>query len=106
MYRSTEPVFPSDIDARVYFSDVSLQHADVLEAYGAEMSAGNYQAASTYLGAHKTDVDYYGADIFNLLEKRIYVIEEYARDVMPEVDRGYYGSDEPSNPYQNMIWVA
>ena len=106
MNRPTGTVFPGDIDDRVYFSDVSLKHADVLEEYSSRMSAGEYQSASQYLASHKNDVDYYGADIFNIVENRLVAIETYARDVMPEVDRGYYGSEEPSETYEHMIWVA
>ena len=106
MIRPTTSVFPENIDARACFSDISLEHADVLENYSALVKNGNYREGSALLDANKQYVDYYGADMFNLMENRVVNIEDYVINTMEHVDRGYYGSEEPIDAKLHSVWMA
>ncbi len=67
--------FPESIDDRLFFMDTDIPHVPVMKHYHNLLNAGNYTTASEYL--KHSDVFYYGAWLFNLLENRLYKIGEY-----------------------------
>ena len=100
MAHSSSTSFPVSIDPRMYYSDISLQHTDILDGYNNLVSSGQYQQASRYLYNNvevpNVNVDYNGAYLWNMFDNRIEAIESYAY-TMPATDsRCYYSRYEPT----------
>lgn len=102
--------FPEDIDNRVYYTDIGLQHTDILQAYNELVNDGQYKQASQYLydnvEVENLNVDYNGAYIWNMFENRLSAIEDYALDMEATDTRGIYGSTEPIGQPKNRVWIS
>ena len=70
--------FPSEIDDRIYFQEVDLNHLDAKKSFETYMDAQDYDTAVNSLKS--SGVFYYGADVLNLFENRLVAIEEYLMD--------------------------
>ena len=100
-------VFPDNIDGRTYFNDLTLAHADTYHGFVERVQAENYQEASAYLNDHADGMDYFGADLFNEIDDRLRKIEVFATsDTRTTNTHAAYGSSEPTDTIEGMIWVV
>ena len=73
--KDTSTKFPNEIDPRIFFSDVDLDHLDVLNEHKTLISSESYTNASELLNG--SEIDFYGAWLLNLLENRLEAIGSF-----------------------------
>ena len=107
---NTSTVFPDDTDSRQFFSDVSLQHADIRNGYNELIKSQEYQRASQYLYDNvevpNVNMDYNGSYLWNRLDNIIAALEDYAVNMDSTNARNYYSSEEPTETWDDMVWIA
>lgn len=108
-----ESYYPAWVDDRTFFSDVSLDHADILTTYNNKIKAHNYQEAAQYLNdtveVGNVDMDYNGAYLWNHFESMIYNIEQWATTRMQKTNiRPYYSSTAPTENLveRQTVWIV
>ena len=74
MRKPEESVFPEEIDPLIFYQDASIERKPELAQYYAYLNENNFDAAKDYLAA--STLDYYGAWLLNLIENRLYAIED------------------------------
>ena len=95
--------FPSQIDDRVYFSDISISQISVMKQYYTLLNAGEYTKASELL--ENSGVFYYGAWCLNLLENRLYEIGNHVIG-LEEINLLKYSELEPSEEIDDCYtWI-
>lgn len=73
--KDTSTKFPTEIDSRIFFQDISLDDLDVWEQHKTLISFGSYTKASELL--NDSEIDFYGAWLLNLLENRLEAIGSF-----------------------------
>ena len=75
--------YPNKIDEMIFFQDINLENIEIMNHYNDLISQGKYSEASDYINQQK---DIYGffADFFNLIENRIYSLQEYLLNKPPK----------------------
>lgn len=110
MAHSSSTSFPDQIDDRNYFTDVVLQHTDILQSYQELIDAGQLKEASQYLydnvEAPGLDMDYNGSYLWNRFETKIPSIEQYALDMEATNIRGTYSRTEPTGKAKGHVWIS
>lgn len=105
MAKNGDVLFPDEIDDRSFFSDIGLQYKDNLTNYNALIKSKEYRSASEY--AESTNHEYYGAYLFNALEKRTKRIGEHLLNDESVRIRPYYQQEEPDEDlYDNLTWIS
>lgn len=95
--------FPLQIDSRIFFSDLPASQVSVMKQYYILLSNGAYTRASELL--KNSGVFYYGAWCLNLLENRLFAIENYVMD-LEEINLLKYSESEPSeNLDECFTWI-
>ena len=74
-----------------------------MQKYYRYLETGNYTRATELL--NNSDVFFYGAWILNLLENRLYAMENYLMNEEEKPTLVTYQSTEPINAYQGMNWI-
>lgn len=110
LHRTTTS-FPGSVDARSYYSDVSLQHTDVMNNYNRLIKQKKYKEASQYLydtiESQNMNLDYNGAYVWNRTDNQMVAIENYAVNVMEETNiRPHYSNGSPSTRWDQMSWIT
>lgn len=94
------------VDDRLFFSNLSLRYAKDNRAFTDLIRAQQYKDASEYLHEEVYGKKYYGADLFNSIDQRLYDIEIYATQVAETTKaRVIYDSYPPSDVEEGMMWV-
>lgn len=110
-------VFPTSIDSRCFFQDVSIDKLPIMEKYNsmiiaAENSSGpetnyagakGYTAASEYINAQ--NVSFYGAWFLNMMEERLYALENYLVYDVEKPDIVKYSDTEPTEVPVGYCWT-
>ena len=100
---NTGSVFPFDIDPRMYYQDVQLYQLSDKAAYDVALDNGQYTDASTIL--QNSDMDYYGAYLFNKSEDKLLEVQNYLLTVTkPELT--LYQSTEPTGVDEGISWIS
>ena len=95
--------FPTQIDDRVYFSDISISQIPVMKQFYNLLNTGAYTKASELL--ENSEVFYYGAWCLNLLENRLYAIGNNVID-LEEINLIKYSESEPSEELDDCYtWI-
>ena len=68
--------YPGIIDDMTFFQDNNLENIEIINQYENLISQGKYSEANSYINQQE-DVYGYFADFFNLLENRIYSLQEH-----------------------------
>ncbi len=96
-------IFPAGIDPRVYLQEVRLSQLNTKTAYEQKLDENSYSEASAIL--QTSGIDYYGAYILNLLENRLFNIQNYLL-AKPKPDLVRHQSEEPDNNlHEGLCWV-
>lgn len=95
--------FPKTIDDRVFFSDINIDKLSQMTKFQTYINNGAYSAASKYI--NNSTVDFYGAWILNLIEERMYALENYAVDEMEKPDIITDQEEEPTDVETNYCWT-
>lgn len=68
--------YPFKIDDMIFFQDNDLKNVEIINQYESLISQGKYSEADTYIEQQENIYGYF-ADFFNLLENRIYSLQEH-----------------------------
>lgn len=103
--KDIECKFPSAIDERLFFNDISINQVSIMKNYYNFLNAKNYNMASKYL--NNSEVFFYGAWCLNLLENRLYAIGNYIIQ-LEDMNLLVYNNLEPSTSelYDGMAWIS
>ena len=100
--RDISTKFPYNIDDRIFWQDINLSQIQIIQNYYTYLNTGDYDKASELL--NNSEVFSYGAWILNLLENRLYAMENYLmNEEKPKLV--IYQSSEPINPTQGLTWI-
>ena len=95
--------YPNQIDSMTFFQDISLQKKNIMEHYNELISQQKYTEANEYM-SQQSEIFLYSADFFNLIENRIYALQNYLLTKQP---KKYFVSSEekPIDAKINTIWI-
>ena len=85
-----------------FFCDNGLQKQEEINQYNALIAQGKYNDANTYINA-KTGIFMYSAVFFNLIENRIYALQDYLLD--ENGNPFVISSTKPENVKLHTIWI-
>lgn len=107
----TTTAFPGSIDARSYYSNVSIPHKNTMKSYNELILQQKYKEASQYLynniESKNVDLDYNGAYVWNRTDNQMVALENYAVNVMEETEvRPYYSNNRPGTKKVGMSWIS
>ena len=68
--------YPEKIDDMTFFQDASLDNIEIIKHYNDLIAKGKYNEANEYINQQEGIYGYF-ADFFNLIENRIYSLQEY-----------------------------
>lgn len=97
--------FPNQLDDRMFWSDVDLNHAEILLRYEKYIERQQLKEASQYIYENGDDIDWYGAYLLNKIELQIRTIGEFLLQKETHAPIFYYGSSEPTEVEENMVWI-
>lgn len=75
-------VYPTGIDPLIFYQDVDIEKAPLLQQYYTLLNNNNFDGGKAYL--QSIDVDYYGAWLLNTIENRLLTIEQHIREIIGE----------------------
>lgn len=100
---NTGSAFPLNIDPRMYYQDVQLSQMNTKTAFETALNNKQYTDASAIL--QNSDIDYYGAYLFNKSEDKLYSVQSYMEaKVKPDMMR--YQAEEPDDVENGMSWIS
>ncbi len=85
--------YPSKIDEMVFFQDNDLKKTEIMNHYSNLTTQGKYSEASNYICQQESVYGFF-ADFFNLIENRIYNIQEYLLCKPPKKQPFIYYNEE------------
>lgn len=86
--------YPAKIDDMTFFQDNDLENIEIINQYENLISQGKYSEADTYIHQQENIYGFF-ADFFNLLENRIYSLQEYV--LTKEKKQPFVFHDEEEN---------
>ena len=92
--KNTSTKFPNEIDDRIFFQDISLNDLEIWEEYKSLISSESYTSASRLL--NDSEIDFYGAWLFNLLENRLEAIGSFLLQKNNKPTLQTYSRTEPT----------
>lgn len=75
--------YPQKIDEMIFFQDSNLENIEVMNHYNKLLAQGKYSEASDYIDQQEGICGFF-ADYFNLIENRVYAIQEYLLQKPPK----------------------
>ena len=75
--------YPNKIDEMTFFQDNNLEKVEIMNHYNELISQGKYDEASDYINQQEGIYGFF-ADFFNLIENRIYTLQEYLLQKPPK----------------------
>lgn len=95
--------FPDKIDEQTFFQDIDLDHVSIMEHYNELIQQKKYNEANIFINQQSNVFGYY-ADFFNMLENRIYSLQDYLLNKRKK--NPFVSSDEePSVITSDAIWI-
>ncbi len=68
--------YPEKVDNMTFFQDSNLDNIEIVNHYNSLIEKGKYSEANDYIDQQKNVYGFF-ADFFNLIENRIYSLQEY-----------------------------
>ncbi len=93
--------YPKQIDEMIFFQDNNLEKAGINEHYNNLIAQGKYSEASDYINQQEGVYGFF-ADFFNLIENRIYSLQEYLLQKSPKRQLFIYYDEEEHFSVQNL----
>ncbi len=75
--------YPNKIDEMTFFQDNNLEKVEIMNHYNELISQGKYDEANNYIGQQENVYGFF-ADFFNLIENRLYTLQEYLLQKPPK----------------------
>lgn len=98
--------YPSKVDDMIFFQDNNLEKVEIINHYNNLINQGKYSEASYYISKQEGVYGFF-SDFFNLIENRIYNLQEYLLQ-KPQKKQTFIYYDEtdgPSEVDENTIWI-
>lgn len=97
--------YPTTIDELIFFHDVSINDLEFVKLYDELIAQQAYGEANALLEEYSSHVAY-SAELYNLIENRIYALQSHLLDQVIQDKRPEVLSEaEPTEIYNGMIWV-
>lgn len=75
--------YPNKIDEMIFFQDNDLEKVEIMNYYNKLVAEGKYNEANDYINQQEGIYGFF-ADFFNLIENRIYTLQEYLLQKPPK----------------------
>lgn len=85
--------YPKKVDEMIFFQDTDLDKVEILNHYNALIAQGKYSEAGDYINK-QTDIYGFFAVFFNLIENRIYNLQEHLLQKPPKKQPFIYYDEE------------
>ncbi len=95
--------YPNKIDEMTFFQDNNLDKVEIMNHYNNLIAQGKYSEASDYINQQEGVYGFF-ADFFNLIENRIYNLQEYLLNKQKKQPFVYY-DEYPSVINEDTIWI-
>lgn len=93
MFDSTS-YFPDKVDDMIFFQDNNLDNIEIINHYNNLISQNKYDEASDYINQQENIYGFFD-DLYNLIENRIYNLQEYLLSKPPKKQPFiYYNKEE------------
>lgn len=93
--------YPNKIDEMIFFQDNDLEKVQIMDHYNELIAQGKYDEANDYI-SHQENVYGFFSDFFNLIENRIYNLQEYLLSKSPKKQPFIY-YDEKAYPPPDIV---
>lgn len=100
---NTSSAFPNQIDDLIFFQDITLDNAATLQHYQQLLQNTQYAEAAQFI--QESEIPYYGAALFNLMENRIYATQKYFME-NPKTSPFVYSATEPADAPEGSFWIG
>lgn len=90
--------YPEKIDEMIFFQDNNLEKAEIMNHYNNLIAQGKYSEASNYISQQEGIYGFF-ADFLNLIENRIYNLQEYLLTKLSKRQPIIYYDEEEHFPY-------
>ena len=96
--------YPDKIDEMTFFQDNSLEKLDIMRHYDSLVTQGKYSDANAYISQQEGIYGFF-AEFFNLIENRIYSLQEHLLQKPPKKQPFLFYDEEFSYPFgENKIY--
>lgn len=95
--------YPQKIDDMTFFQDNDIDTTETVDYYNNLISQGNYNEANQYIDQQEHIYGFF-ADFFNLIENRIYNLQEYLLQKPPKKRLFVSCDEEPDSVEEKIIW--
>ena len=85
--------YPQKVDEMIFFQDNSLEKTEIINHYNNLISQDKYNEAYNYINQQEGIYGFF-ADFLNLIENRIYTLQEYLLDKPPKTQPFIYHNEE------------
>jgi len=85
--------YPNKIDEMIFFQDNSLDNVEIMNHYNDLIAQGKYSEANDYINQQEGVYGFF-ADFFNLIENRIYNLQDYLLSKPPKKQPFVYYDEE------------
>lgn len=85
--------YPKKVDDMTFFQDTNLEKIEIINQYNLLIAQGKYSEASDYINK-QSDVYGFFSVFFNLIENRIYNLQEYLLQKPPKKQPFIYYNEE------------
>ncbi len=75
--------YPNKVDEMIFFQDNNLDNVKIMNHYNNLIAQGKYSKANDYINQQEGVYGFF-ADFFNLIENRIYTLQEYLLQKPPK----------------------
>lgn len=93
--------YPDNVDEMTFFQDNDLGKAEVINTYNNLVAHGRYTEAASYINQQEGIYGYF-SDFFNLIENRIYSVQEYLLNKPPKKQPFVYYDETKSFSSENI----
>ena len=93
--------YPSKVDEMIFFQDNNLEKVETINHYNSLIAQGNYSEANDYINQQEGIYGFF-ADFLNLIENRIYTLQEYLLQKPPKKQPFIYYEEEIRFPMEEL----
>lgn len=106
MMINPKSTYPDIVDPMTFFHDISLNNIAIMKEYEKLITENNYDDANALIESKKGMIFGYFADYCNLIENRIYNLQNYLLQIdKKSIQLFTYGDIQPSSITMNTIWI-
>lgn len=95
--------FPNKVDNMIFFQDNNIEKTAIIDTYNNLIAEGKYSLANDYINQQDGIYGYF-ADFFNVIENRIYNLQEYLLQ-KPQKKQPFIYYDEEERFSMDSIYI-